>query len=316
MPEDLVPLIAIGTDEIAHVLDDPQDRNLQLLEHLEPFARIDEAHVLRRRHDNHPRHAHHLGHRKLRITGTRRQIDDEIVQLSPLNISGKLADELVHHRTSPDDRTVGIREKAHRDHLHSMTLERQDLIVLPHLGLALDAKHHRHARAEYIRIDQADSCPGGLQREGQVDRGRRLSDPALAAGHRDNILHPGQRRTAGRICLASLRGHLHIDLLGPGNPRALGKALHLQLLFYRAGRCGQLDLEGDLAAINDQVLDETQADNVTIQVRVLDRAKNLEYRIFVENIARHNSLLFELDTAEPEGARCVAYFLPINPACL
>src|SRR5712692_8087911 len=47
MAEDLAALAAMRAEEIAHVLDDAEHRHIDLLEHGEPLARVDEGDVLR-----------------------------------------------------------------------------------------------------------------------------------------------------------------------------------------------------------------------------------------------------------------------------
>src|SRR5579883_851019 len=46
MAEDVAALAAMGAEEIAHVLDDAEDRHVDFAEHVEPLARVEERYVL------------------------------------------------------------------------------------------------------------------------------------------------------------------------------------------------------------------------------------------------------------------------------
>ena len=70
----------------AHVLDDAEDRDADLLEHLEPFARIDQRDVLRRGDDDRAGDRHALRERELDVAGARRQVDDEVIDVAPVGL--------------------------------------------------------------------------------------------------------------------------------------------------------------------------------------------------------------------------------------
>src|SRR5262249_2350896 len=52
MAEDVAALAAMGAEEIAHVLDDAEHGHVDLAEHVEALARIEQRDVLRRRDDD------------------------------------------------------------------------------------------------------------------------------------------------------------------------------------------------------------------------------------------------------------------------
>src|SRR6202012_5663039 len=62
MREDFTTLAAMWTEEIAHILDDPENRHVDLLKHRKPAARVDERDVLRRRDDDGAGERHLLRH--------------------------------------------------------------------------------------------------------------------------------------------------------------------------------------------------------------------------------------------------------------
>src|SRR5260370_15920820 len=69
MAEDVAALAAMRAEEIAHVLDDAEHGHVDLAEHVEAFARIEEGDVLRRRDDYGARERHLLRHGKLSVAG-------------------------------------------------------------------------------------------------------------------------------------------------------------------------------------------------------------------------------------------------------
>src|SRR5882762_3359411 len=50
--EDRLFVTALATDVVRHVLEDPEDWDAHLLEHRNPFAGVDERHLLRGRDDD------------------------------------------------------------------------------------------------------------------------------------------------------------------------------------------------------------------------------------------------------------------------
>src|SRR6202035_4885125 len=90
--EDVGHLAAVGADEGGHVLDDADHRHVDLLEHGEALPGVDEGDVLRCRHDHRPRELHLLGDRELRVAGAGGQVEDQVVECSPLDVAQHLLD--------------------------------------------------------------------------------------------------------------------------------------------------------------------------------------------------------------------------------
>jgi hypothetical protein len=72
-----------GQRKVAHVLDDAEHRHLDLAEHVQPLAGIDQREILRRRHDHRAGKRHLLRHGQLRVAGARRHVDDQHVEFAP-----------------------------------------------------------------------------------------------------------------------------------------------------------------------------------------------------------------------------------------
>ena len=104
--EDVVLVAAVGADEAAHVLDHAERADVDLAEHRDRLARVEQAHLLRRRHDHRARQRDELAERERGVAGARRQVDDEVVELAPLHVAQELGDRAVDQRPAPDDRRI------------------------------------------------------------------------------------------------------------------------------------------------------------------------------------------------------------------
>jgi hypothetical protein len=104
MTEDVRALPALWTDECAHVLDDSQHGHVDLAEHAEALAGIDQRQILRRRDDDGSRQRYLLRHGQLNIAGAGGHVDDECVEFAPFDIAQHLRQRRYHHRPAPDDR--------------------------------------------------------------------------------------------------------------------------------------------------------------------------------------------------------------------
>jgi hypothetical protein len=105
---------ALRADVDAHVLDDAEDRDADLLEHLEALAGIEQGDVLRRGDDHRAGHRHLLGQGELDVAGARRQVDHQVVDVAPLRVAEQLLQRLGHHRAAPDHRRFGVDQEADR----------------------------------------------------------------------------------------------------------------------------------------------------------------------------------------------------------
>ena len=91
---------AMRAEEIAHVLDDAEERHLDLLEHRDAAPRVDQRQILRRRDDHRAGERHVLRHGQLRVAGAGRHVDDQHVEFAPRD----LAQEADSAPTSPSGR--------------------------------------------------------------------------------------------------------------------------------------------------------------------------------------------------------------------
>ena len=84
------------------------------------LARVEQRDVLRRRHDDRAGHRHALAQRQLDVAGSRRQIDDQVIQIDPVRFVEQLRQRLRDHRTAPDHRRVFLDHEADRHGLDAV----------------------------------------------------------------------------------------------------------------------------------------------------------------------------------------------------
>src|SRR5688572_18193400 len=90
--------------EIAHVLNDPEDRHVHLVEHGNAFADHNKGSFLRSGDNDAAIQRDSLAEGKLRVASAGRQIYQQDVQIAPGHRSDELLDRLHDHRSAPDNR--------------------------------------------------------------------------------------------------------------------------------------------------------------------------------------------------------------------
>ena len=123
----------------AHVLDDTQDGDLYLLEHLQPLAGIQQGDVLGGGDDDGPRDGHLLRQGQLGVAGARRQVDDQVVQIRPVGVVKELLQGLGNHRPTPDHGRLFIDEKANGHGLEVVGVHGLQAVAILGFGPAGDA---------------------------------------------------------------------------------------------------------------------------------------------------------------------------------
>lgn len=77
--EDVLFMTALAADMQAHVLDDPEHRHVDFLEHAQPLASIQQRQVLRRSNNQRGGYRHPLRQGQMDVAGARRQVDDSVL---------------------------------------------------------------------------------------------------------------------------------------------------------------------------------------------------------------------------------------------
>src|SRR5690606_7299507 len=79
--EDMLRVATVRTDVDRHVLDDAEDRDTDLLEHLEALARVEQRDVLGRRHDDRAGNGNLLREGEVDVARPGRHVDDQVVEI-------------------------------------------------------------------------------------------------------------------------------------------------------------------------------------------------------------------------------------------
>src|SRR5260221_7858775 len=96
--KDLVAMVTLAAQVIAHVLDHAENRHMNFLEHRNAALDVEQRNVLRRRHDHAAIQRNTLRDRQLRVAGAGWQVEYQAIQLTPLDVEQKFGLELGDHR--------------------------------------------------------------------------------------------------------------------------------------------------------------------------------------------------------------------------
>ena len=182
------------TDESAHVFDKAQNGEIRLPEHLHSATDILDGDLRRCRDDEGACKRRGLGQTDLNVTGARRKIDYEDVELAPVDLKEELVHHFCQHRTAPDHRDTLIDQHSHGDHLQTKRLrglQAPGFFICPRL--AVKAEHPRDVRAVYIGVHETDAASLRGHGDGEIGTDRRFADTALAAGYGQHIFNAGNR---------------------------------------------------------------------------------------------------------------------------
>src|SRR5699024_5902553 len=125
---------------------------------------------------------HQLGDRDRHVAGSRWQVEQQDVQVSPEDVAEELLDRAVQHRATPHDRGVVAHKVADGDQLHAVRLQRHDHFI--DLVRPVGAAHHvRDGVTVDIGVDHADLQATALQGDRQVHGSGGLAHTTLAGGH-------------------------------------------------------------------------------------------------------------------------------------
>ena len=183
--ENVDGLIAMRAAKRAHVFDDAEDFDIDLAEHFDGFANIGEGDGRRRGDDDGARDGDGLDERELDVAGAGGKIDDEVIELAPLDAAQELNDDAVQHGAAPDHGLVAGIEQAHGDHFQARDLHGDDALFGGGLGLLERAEHDGHVGAVHIGVHEADFVAEFDESEREVDGNSSFANAPLAAGDGD-----------------------------------------------------------------------------------------------------------------------------------
>ena len=132
-------------------------------------------------------------------------------------------------------------------------------------------EHGRDVGPRDVCVDEPHLRPGGGQRNSEVGGDGRLAHAPLVRGHRDHVAHALDRLLAfARVARPHLRPPVERNGLDSGKPLQRGAHIRLDDVLQRAGGRCQLYLHAHGPALDGQLLDHPQRDDVTVKLGVVD----------------------------------------------
>ena len=188
MAKDMGFMAAIGADIHRHVFDYAQYGHIDLAEHVQALAGIQQGNVLWRGYNHGTGQRHLLRHRQLGIPGARRHINDQDVQFPPNDIIQHLLQRAHHHRAAPDDRLIFRDQKANRHDLDAIAFQGLQCFAIGRIGAAAgNAQHARLRRAKDVGVQHANPQAQLFQGQRDIDRRGGFPNTTLSAGDSDNM---------------------------------------------------------------------------------------------------------------------------------
>jgi len=140
VPEDFVAL-AVGGHEVAHVLDDAEDGDVDFLEHGDAFADDAEGGFLGCGDDDAAVERSGLAKGELGVAGAGREIDEEVIEFAPGDAVKELLDGLDDHGSAPNDGRIAFDEEAHGHEADAVIGRGNEFFVGADGGTVLNAHH-------------------------------------------------------------------------------------------------------------------------------------------------------------------------------
>ena len=185
----------LGRGKPCHVLDKSEDRLVHafVTEHIHTFLHIGQSHVLRSADDHGSFQRDVVHEADVYVTGSRRHVDQQEVQLAPPHLQNHLLQGVAGHRAAPDQCLLGLREIADRHPLDAIFLQRHDDLLFSLLEcirhLTFRCRHLRNGRTIYVCISKAHLVAESCERYCKVDCNGRLSYATLSGSDADDVLH-------------------------------------------------------------------------------------------------------------------------------
>ena len=188
----MVLFAAAIADKRGHVFNQPEQRHIHPLEHINTLAGIHQGDVLGRRDDNRSCNKELLAQGHLDIARARRQIHQQHIQPSPFHLVHHLLQGAHQHRPAPDDGFVFRGHQAQGHQRYAVVSQRQDGASIRAGRPTGNPQHAGLARAVDVGVQQADLETFRGQGNRQVGRHGGFANATLARGDGDDPINaPG-----------------------------------------------------------------------------------------------------------------------------
>mmetsp|Transcript_10657 Transcript_10657/g.25250 ORF Transcript_10657/g.25250 Transcript_10657/m.25250 type:complete len:421 (-) Transcript_10657:489-1751(-) len=180
---------------IGHVFYYCHTRNIDRVKHFYSPYNVGKTQFLRCRYNHSRGNVEPLGQRQLNVPGSRRHVQNQVIEGSPLRDAQKLIQELADHGSAHDGRPVVDVAKTHE--ANTVSLQGSDLAVNKTNNVVVRFDHGRERRPVHVAVKNPNVRSQRLEGVRQVYRGRRFSHATLARTDGDDGSDSGH---SGRIC--------------------------------------------------------------------------------------------------------------------
>ena len=150
-------LAALVTLEVRHVLDQAHNGDIQVVRQVDRLANDHGNKLLRCGNGDDTVNGQHLEHREEHIGGSRRHVDQHVVDVAPVGLVPELLDDAGNDRAAPCDGHVALREhEVHGHDLDAAVGERRVDARLVSMQLVGHAERLRDGGASDVRVQDAD----------------------------------------------------------------------------------------------------------------------------------------------------------------
>ena len=127
------------------------------------------------------------------VAGAGREIDEEDVELAPFDLLQELADDLVEHGATHDERLVAGGDESDGDDFDAVREVGLDLIVGEDAGLLRGAHHEGNVGPVDVRVDESGAIAELGEGDGEIDGEGGFADAAFAGADGDDGFDSGKR---------------------------------------------------------------------------------------------------------------------------
>src|SRR5699024_11738890 len=168
LTKDVDLFAAVRTNQIAHVFNDADDRNVHQLCHFIGFFDDHRNQILWGGNDNNAVDRNGLENGQRNVAGAWRHIDEHIVYLAPDNIAPELFNGTCNDRTSPDNRIIGVfQQEVYRHDLGAVFGQTRVDAQFIALCTAVDAEHLWNGWTGDVCVQNGCTEASALHHDGQ-----------------------------------------------------------------------------------------------------------------------------------------------------
>ena len=185
----MVFLAAVVALEVGHVLHQAQHLDVHVMRKVDRLAHDHGHQLLRCRHGDDAVDGQRLEHGQQHVGGSRRHVDEQVVDVAPVRLAPELADGVGHDRAAPCHGQVALRkhEVGGHDLDARLRLTGQDTVGVGGQRVG-DAEGLRDGGAGDVGVQDANLVAALVHFAGKQAGDQGLADAALAGDNADDVL--------------------------------------------------------------------------------------------------------------------------------